>query len=231
MSTADETITANWATALQSLTPAEVDQVNRYLVRRSHPARYRIFNQGESAQSFYVIVSGRIRIIHTTEGGAEFTTGIWTDDYIIGLVSAYLGVRRSLTAESLDPVELMLLPKSALYTLVDTIPQFARNITRILAAQAYDSMRRSGLVVLQPAAINLRRIMTRLAMQDDANPDAHSRAIRGLTQEDLASMVGVSRTWLNQTLASFDRSGLIQRQRNCITITDIRAFATPPGDD
>lgn len=231
MSTADETIAANWSTALQWLTPAELDQVNRYLIRRSHAARHRIFNQGEPAQSFYVIVSGRVRIIHTTESGAEFTTGIWADDYIIGLVSAYLGVRRSLTAESLDPVELLMLPQSALHTLLDTIPQFARNITRILAAQAYDSMRRSGLVVLQPAAINLRRIMARLAMQDDASPDGHAREIRGLTQEDLASMVGVSRTWLNQTLASFERSGLIRRHRNGITITDIRTFAAPPGDD
>lgn len=178
-----------------------------------------------------MIVSGRVRTIHTTEHGAEFTTGIWADDYIIGLVSAYLGVRRSLTAEILDPVELLMLPQSALYTLLDNIPQFARNMMRILAAQAYDSMRRSGLAVLQPAAINLRRSMTRLAMQDDASPDAHSREIRGLTQEDLASMVGVSRTWLNQTLAKFERSGLIRRHRNGITITDIRTFSAPPVDD
>lgn len=221
-------LSANWANAVTLLTEKELARVNRYLTRRHHPARYRVFNQGDIGASFYIIVSGRIRMIHTTERGAEFTTGVWADDYIIGLISSYLGVKRSLTAESLDPVELLELRQAAMLELIETIPQFAKNISRILAVQAYDSMRRSGLAVLEPAAINLRRIMTRLSQKTNSNPEDYSRVISGLTQEDLASMVGVSRPWLNQTLSSLERSGLIQRTRISIIILDIRIFSTPP---
>lgn len=227
----DMPLTANWSGVLHSLNDRELAQVRNCLSRQSHPARFRIFSQGAVATSFYVIVSGRVRLIHTTERGAEFTTGIWADGYIIGLVSAYLGAQRSLTAESLDPIELLMLRQSAMFKLIDTIPQFARNITRTLAIQAYDSMRRSGLVVLEPAAINLRRIMARLAISTSGAVDDYSREICGLTQEDLASMVGVSRPWLNQTLSSFERSGLIRRHRHGITITDINIFAAPPSEE
>lgn len=223
-------LTANWSSALRLLTEVELAQVCGCLTRQSHPARYRIFDQGDVGSSLCIIVSGRVRLIHTTERGAEFTTGIWSDDYIIGLISSYLGVKRSLTAESLDPVDLLVLRQSAMFELIDAIPQFAKNIARILAVQAYDSMCRSGLAVLEPAAINLRRVMARLAKDNNKDANDFSREICGLTQEDLASMVGVSRPWLNQTLSSFERSGLIRRNRNGITITDIRIFAASPED-
>jgi CRP/FNR family transcriptional regulator, cyclic AMP receptor protein len=46
------------------------------------------------------------------------------------------------------------------------------------------------------------------------------RQIDGITQEDLARMVGVSRTWVVLSLKLFEEHGLIQRHRLRIVIPD-----------
>lgn len=220
-------LTANWSCVKDQLSQDEIEQVAKHLTRKSYAARARVFDLGDLGTSLYIIVSGRIRMIQRTEGGSEFTTSICSDDRIVGLVSAYLGVPRFLCAETVDPVELLVLSRSGLFDLMDSIPQFSRNITRILAVQASDSMRTNGLVAIESAAMNLRRVMLELAKRDHAQQaEGNGCEIRGLTQEDLATMVGVSRPWLNQMLASFERKGLIKRCKNRITITDIRTFST-----
>ena len=96
-----------------------------------------------------------------------------------------------------------------------TVPGFLENITRLLALLSVENIERSGTLALDDAWVRLGRILISLARNDNSNA---CPTITGLTQEDLAKMVGVSRAWVGAALSEFELMSLISKQRGRITI-------------
>jgi CRP-like cAMP-binding protein len=213
----------HWSSALKDLNEEEVGIIERHLTVRDVPARTPVFLRGDPADTLFIIRSGRVRLARSLEAGDEFTTGIWSSGYIIGLISAFLGVPRFLAAETLDQVTLQTLKSSDLHECMRTIPQFTLNIAHLLALLASDSIERSALLALEPVEARLGRILVKLAVP--LSPDAPEKGyvVRGITQDELARMVGASRPWVNRALADFEKRQLIRCHKQLISILDLDA--------
>lgn len=210
----------NWNRALAGLNNNEVQRVESCLTKREIPARTPIFHQGDLASELFIIQTGRVRLIRRTETGEEFTTGVWSEGYLIGLISAFLGDRRFLAAETVEPVTLRVLQRQALRDCMETVPRFALNIANLLALLASDSIQRAAPLALESVEAKLGRVLVKLAEPD---PLGNGYIVRGITQDELGSMVAASRPWVNRALAAFERRGLIQRHKQQISILDIAA--------
>ena len=150
-------------------------------------------------------------------------SGIWSDGYPLGLVSAVLGKCRIQSVQALEDLVLHSMRRAELLTLMAAIPRFAINLARLLAAMTHYSIERSGPLVLESSAARLGRVLLRLATPEDRT-DAVRQVIRDIRQDDLARMVGASRPWVTLTLASFERRGLIERRRGFLAIVDRLEF-------
>ena len=208
----------NWASALEGLSKEEEQRVEGFLIPREFPARAQIFRQGELADTVYIVRSGRVRLVQRTAAGEEFTSGIWSEGYLIGLISAFLGERRFLAAETLEPAVLYALQRGPLQACMEQIPRFALNVAKLLAMLASDSIQRAAPLALEPVEVKLGRVLVRLAVP--AETGSHYQ-VRGITQDELATMVGASRPWVNRALAGFEKRGLIHRHKQLITILDL----------
>lgn len=234
----------HWQSALEGLDERERQQVCDHLVLKTVGLRTPIFEANDQASMLYIVKAGRVRLIYRDPEGLEFTTGVWTQGYVIGLISAFLNERRFLAAESLEETELLGLSREKLHDLMHDIPQFAINVARILGQLAHDSILRSGPLVTQPAANRLANTLVRLATPTAPSSPVKGVApaslrvtkgttlaqspkwvVQGLTQEDLARLVGVSRSWINTTLASFEERKLIRRLVRSIEIVDMDELA------
>lgn len=220
MTTTDD---VQWAVALDGLTRNERGAVDARMTPRAYAARALVFDQGDEGTELLVVQSGRIRLFHRTPDGQEFTSGIWSSGYTIGLVSALLGHKRALCAESIDGVSVAVLARRHLLRLMEEIPRFAVNVARLIALLANDSFMRSAPLALDSADVRLGKVLIRLGVADDAGEERRV-VVRGLSQEDLARMVGASRAWINRALASFESEGLITRRRGVIVIPDVTRF-------
>ncbi|MCJ0766185.1 Crp/Fnr family transcriptional regulator [Variovorax terrae] len=210
----------NWSSALRGLSESEIRRIEGCLTRREVAARSPIFHQGESADALYIVQAGRVRLIRRTEGGEEFTTGIWSEGYLIGLISAFLGEKRFLAAETVESATLRVFQRSALHGCMEAIPRFALNIANLLALLASESIQRAAPLALESVGAKLGRVLVKLAVPDDSG---RGHVVRGITQDELGSMVGASRPWVNRALAAFEKRGLIQRHKQLISILDIAA--------
>jgi CRP-like cAMP-binding protein len=218
----------HWASALKGLHADEVLRIEDCLMRREVPARAPIFHQGDSADAMFIVVSGRVRLIRRTEAGEEFTTGIWSEGYLIGLISALLGTPRFLAAEAVEQATLQVLSRTALLQCMESIPQFAINVARLLALLASDSIQRTAPLALEPVEVKLARVLVKLAVPAAvvgaaANVAEGHYEVRGITQDELSRMVGASRPWVNRALAALELRGLIRRNKQLITILDMAA--------
>ncbi|MGJ7505087.1 Crp/Fnr family transcriptional regulator [Variovorax sp. ZT5P49] len=215
----------HWASVLKGLHADEVQRIEDCLMQREVPARAPIFHQGDSADAMFIVVSGRVRLIRRTEAGEEFTTGIWSEGYLIGLISALLGTPRFLAAEAVEQATLQVLSRTALLRCMESIPQFAINVARLLALLASDSIQRAAPLALEPVEVKLARVLVKLAVPAAATASAAEGhyMVRGITQDELSRMVGASRPWVNRALAALELRGLIRRNKQLITILDIAA--------
>lgn len=207
-----------WAMALDGLSATDRRTILDRLRSETLAARSIIFRQGAPSDRLVVLQAGRARLLQTHENGQEFTFGVFVGGTILGLAAVLLGRPHIVTAEAIDAVTISSLARSDFIRCTQSIPGFLRNITRLLALLSVESIERSGPMVLDDACVRLAAILLHLARQGIGKPDASPLSIRGLTQEDLAKMAGVSRTWVGATLADFERLGLLTKCRAAIAI-------------
>jgi CRP/FNR family cyclic AMP-dependent transcriptional regulator len=104
---------------------------------------------------------------------------------------------------------------------METIPRFSLNVARLLAVLSGESIMRIGPLVLDPTNMRLASTLNNLAALDEADSTGQSHVIIGLSQGELAKVVGASRTWVVLTLAEFDRLRLLERRKRGIRIPDL----------
>lgn len=203
-----------WAIALQGLDAAQVRDVHSRMHARPYAARRPLFHEGEPSDTMIVVRTGRVRLYLSSAEGDEFTVTMVRPGSLLGLAAAVLGMPRILSAEAVGAVEALVMPVTEMTHCMRTIPQFAINLTRLLATLAVENIQRSGPLALDSARMRLASILLAVATADATGQPT----VDGLTHDDLGKMVGATRTWVSLTLAEFERKGLIRKQPGRIVI-------------
>jgi CRP-like cAMP-binding protein len=188
---------------------------------RSYKRHAEIFHEGDPGDAFHVIVGGSVKVFVTSSRGEEMVLTTMRSPETLGEVSLFDEGVRSASAVALEPVRLL---------------TFARSIVLGLAARdprIYESM-------LRGAGELLRRLTTQAAdfvfldlegrvakwLADSAEAHGHQDGDRlvldlGLTQGELASMVGGSRQSVNLILHTLEGRGLIDVDRVSVYVKDL----------
>jgi CRP-like cAMP-binding protein len=204
-----------WSLALSGLSAAQRRDIRKYMRTLTLPPRSILFRQGAPSDALVVLEDGRVRLLQTQRNGEQFAFGVFVGGTVLGLAALVLDRPRILTAEAIDQVVISVMPRNDFVTCARTVPGFLDNITRLLALLSVENIERSGPLALDDAWVRLGSILVSLARNDNSSA---CPTITGLTQEDLARMVGVSRAWVGAALAEFERAALISKRRSRITI-------------
>lgn len=210
-----------WDVLVEDLSDDEASRVRRRLRRVNFEPREPLFRQGDPGDAMLLVHTGRVRLYLLSEEGEEFVTGVTGVGSVLGLAPTVLGTKRFQSAEAIDRVEASRLSMVDLHSLMDAIPRFSRNVARLLAILSAESTIRSGPLALDPIKTRLASTLINLAALDEQDPCGRVHVIEGLTQGELAKMLGASRTWVAITLAEFEKHGLLQRKRRWIRIPDL----------
>lgn len=215
------TLSPKWNIAIDGLDAAQRQVILDRMRAMSFDPRERLFDQGEPGDTMLLIVDGRVRLFQTLDNGEEFTFGICLPGTILGLAALVTGQPRILSAVALQPSMVSVMTRNDLLFCLSSIPAFHWNITRLLAMLSIESIERSGPMALDPASVRLGSALKSLARADKES-GTHRLTISGVTQQELAKMVGVSRSWVAVALSEFEKLGLISKSRGRIVIDNIR---------
>jgi CRP/FNR family transcriptional regulator, cyclic AMP receptor protein len=213
-----KTLSPKWGIAIEGLDDDQQRTIMDRMRSISYDPHNMLFEQGEPSDSLILISDGRVRLYQSFENGEEFTYGICVGGALLGLAALVRNQPRILAAEAMDKVNALSMTRADFLNCIREVPQFHWNITRLLAILSIDSIERSGPMVLDCAAVRLGTTLQSLGRPDEKDPTRQRHHVVGHTQEDLAKMVGVSRTWIAIALSQFERHGLISKTRGRITI-------------
>ena len=186
---------------------------------RVFPRGQTLFVEGDGAERVFLIERGRVLLTCTGPGGKEAVLALSGPGEVLGEVSVFDGGPRSGTAVTLEEVEAVVAPASALTRAAQDV-ETAHELIRILAARLREADRRR----LEFTSLDtLGRVAWRLVELGERFGQATPEGIQvelPISQDQLASWCAASREATVKALASLRALGAISTSRGHVLISD-----------
>jgi CRP-like cAMP-binding protein len=207
---------------------AEAGTARRY--RKGEP----LFIAGDAGGFVVLIIAGRVKVTAPAPTGAEAVLSLRGPGDLVGELSALADApdERVATVVALEPVVCRVVRSGDFRTILAEHPAIALGLLRMVAARLRASDRR---IVEFGAYDTVRRLARLLADMAEAagsggprvGPGEHVHVLRtGLTQDDLAGMVGASRESVARGLATLRSLGLVSTGRGRVDVRDLPGLRT-----
>lgn len=203
---------------LHGLDPPVLAAVAAAVSAVSFAAGELIFSRGDAGNALFLVTAGRVRLSILTSDGRELSFDHAVPGDVFGEIAAIDGSPRSADATALTAVKALVLPTATLKRLVAQHPSLGWAIMRFLCARLRDVSDHLEDIALFPLEARLARfLLTRLGndqMQATAGPIS-----LGMSQSELALLLGASRQKVNSALAALEETGAIRRSDHGLVCT------------
>ncbi len=195
----------------------------RELARVAHRYRYgagqRIVTQGDSGDSFYVILSGQVKVSVMSPEGQEAILVVLDAGEGFGEFALLDDQPRSATIEATQPTEAVALRKDDFTRLLRQMPDIAIGLLKVLTKRLRDT----DQLVQDAAFLDVgdrlaKKLLTLMDTHGRPGPQGSIELNLRLTQGELASMIGATRESVNKQLGAFRNEGVVAIDRQRIVI-------------
>jgi CRP-like cAMP-binding protein len=216
---ADTRDALNKAEIFAGLPPSMLDRLVDVARPRSAQQGSLLFHQGEEAHTFYVLVSGRLRLVQHTADGKDVTMANFVPGDLIGLVVALNHEPYPGSAEALEAVEVLALPGDLMWQLMNENAQLSVRVLRMVASRLYEAHNRIRELSAERVQQRIARSLLRLARKVGVKGEGDTiRLDLRLSRQDLAQLNGTTLETVSRTLTAWEREGIIEAGREHIVI-------------
>ncbi len=206
----------------RGLSTETLESIAGLAVQRSFQSGEVVFSQGDPGDALYAVVTGKIRISAGAADGREISLNIMEPGDTFGEIALLDGGTRTASATATVASELVSIRREHFVRLLEREPRVALELLRLCGERLRWT---SGLV--EDAA--LLHAPARLAKRLLSLGTLHGqRTGAGVTlrisQEDLATFLGVSRQIVNQYLQGWKTRGWVALGRGVVTVRDESAL-------
>jgi CRP/FNR family cyclic AMP-dependent transcriptional regulator len=200
-------------------------------VERSYPRHARLFYQGDPGSGLYVLASGLVKVIVTSEDGEEMVLVTLGPGDAFGELSIVDGGPRSASAEALEPTVALVITREVLLDLATRDRGLTDALLRTLGALLRRLTEQASDLVFLDLPGRMAKLLAVLAAERGSETPDGIELDANLTQTDLAGMVGASRQSVNQILQGFTRRGYLQVQGRRIVVQRLDLLRRRAGLD
>lgn len=182
-----------------------------------------LFWQGDSGAEFYIVRRGKVRIYKISAAGRETSINIFSTGNFLGEFAAIDGQVRSATAQAITNCLIWRMDGAAFLRHLQTMPGLLMRFTCLLVEKLRWTAEFAETVAQYDAAGRLLHLLLLYNQQYGESREA-SRCYTlelGLNQDNLASLVGARREWVNRLLQSWQREGWMEYRAGKIIIHDL----------
>lgn len=173
----------------------------------------RVFDEGDEADSLFVVRDGRVAIANRSFDGKESVVALMEEGDLFGDMGLFDGLPRSAEARALEPSELVIVPYPPIRALFNERPQLLFDVVAFLSRR----LRTTDSALADAVFLDVTGRTAKRLLEISGDTDEFTMP---LTQEELAAMVGASRERVNKAIATFVRLGWITQSDRRYKITD-----------
>lgn len=177
-----------------------------------------MFFRGDPAESFYLLLAGRIVIVLTSTDGRELIINVMQPGDFFGELGLLTGQPRSADAIARQASDLVAIPRHAFLEALECEPRMARRLLEVTAHRLSRSSEFENSLAFLDAQVRLGRVLLDL---DDQNEE---RGYITISQEELAQHSGLIRQTVAKTLGQWRRNGWLLTGRGHIVLLNRSAL-------
>jgi CRP-like cAMP-binding protein len=201
-----------------SLSQEQIEGIARVARRHRYDRDAVIFLQGDSGDTFYVILSGQVKVSVSSADGQEAILVMLNAGESFGEFALLDDQPRSATIEATRPTEVLALRKGDFHRLIRQTPDIAFGLLQVMTRRLRDTDQLVQDAAFLDVAERLAKKLLNL-MEIHGKPAERGTEIDVyLPQHDLAAMIGATRESVNKQLGAFRDRGVLTYDRQRITI-------------
>ena len=186
------------------LPQALLDAIARRGGVRAFAAQSILINEGDTTDSLYIVLSGRVKVYASDDNGREVVmTELGAGEYLGEL--SLDGARRSVSVKTLEPSTCCVVQGAELRAFVADYPDFAMHLTHKLMRMVRRLTEQVKGLALQDVYGRVARLLMELS---DAQGETRVLRVR-LTQQQIADRVGASREMVNRIMKELTAGGYV----------------------
>jgi len=188
---------------------------------RMRPVTFRpnqiLFSRGDDGREIYLVLHGRIRLSVLTSDGRELSFAHAGPGNVFGEIAALDGGERSAGATAITHAQVMHLTHNAILELVENNPKVAL-AANFLCSRLRETDLRLEAIALYRIEVRLARLfLSVLQLESPGTEASNIRLNLGISQSELALLIGASRPKVNHALTSLQNAGAITRNGTRLT--------------
>ncbi len=196
------------------LPQSDLDAISRLATTRAFPRNTIIISEGDTSDSLYAILSGKVKIYLSDDEGKEIIINIQGVGEYFGELALLDDSPRSASVMTIEPCKLAIISKIAFDECLEANPQIALRVIRGLSTRLRDLTDNVKSLALMDVYGRVARTLLDLAEDENGEQVVRQR----LTQRDIANMVGASREMVSRILKDLSTGGYITIRNKTITI-------------
>jgi CRP/FNR family transcriptional regulator, cyclic AMP receptor protein len=201
------------------LTDQEVTLLAASGSRQRMPNKNVIFQEGDSGEVLFIILSGKVKVILAGKNGKEFILSYLGPGSFFGEMAILESAPRSASVITVEPSEFFLLGQKHLTELLRNHPDIAMKILKNLSQRLRKISEQVRSLVMFDIYGRVGRCLLNLAESQDG-VEIHGQLLisNRPSFQELAKLVGCSRETLSRTLKALKENGSLTVTRNTIYI-------------
>ena len=204
----------------QNATEDDLKLVAQHAIERSIEEGEFFFFQGDPAIYFYILVSGRAKLLQTNQAGQQVNLRTLNEWQMFGALGA---VRENATypatAQALEPSTALAIESSFLKEMMETRPNLNVNLMQLMTGYIMEMQERYRELATERVERRIALTVLRLAAQIGKRISAEEMVVElSLSRQDMAEASGTTIFTVSRVLADWERRGLVEAGRERVVI-------------
>jgi|GEM_PF-186487 len=208
---------------LQGLPTTEIRKIGPFFSEFRFKKRQYLFWEGDPASKFYIIKSGRVRLLKTAASGREMVIEVKVPGQLCGGTALFGETHRN-GAQAVEPTIAYGMSRDSYEDLLATYPKIARGIIKYLGGKLMDAHDVIISLVSSKVESRIASVIVRLCENHGTLTDDGILINIRLTRQDIADIVGSTVETTIRTISKFQKKGIIATVSGRLLIKNIDAF-------
>ena len=179
-----------------------------------------VFEQGEPADEFFVLLHGHLKVMQTTPDGRQVIVRIVEPGELYGVAVALGRPDYPATAIAMEESLTLVWPTSSWAALMERAPVLAANALKTLGKQVQEAHTRFREVSTEESERRVAHALLRIVEQGGGEPGQAVEVEFPITRQDLAEMTGTTLFTVSRILSAWEQAGLVAGGRERINVKD-----------
>ena len=219
MAPVDRSVVAN-IPVFAGLSAADLDEVLRDARSLRYPKDSSVFDQGEEAHSFFVLLHGHLRVEKTTPQGQQIVVRYVSAGELFGVAQALALKTYPATAIAVVDSVALSWPSAAWARLIAKFPSLAAGALQTIGSRLQDTQARVVELSSEQVEQRVAHALLRLAKQAGRKVEHGVEIDFPISRQDVAEMTGTTLHTVSRILSAWEQQGLVEGGRQRIVLRD-----------